>query len=101
VKSAIHCRKLVSSIIALTKKDGSGVYWEGRSWERWSWQGGNTELTAHVLSALVDQGTAQPFPPRLCARFLKGHGQRLEFDQGNGDGDPRPVRVYRVAGRRA
>ena len=38
------------------KRDSSGIYWPATQGESWNWAGGNTEITAHVLSALISSG---------------------------------------------
>jgi len=56
---------LITAIINLVKKDGKGVYWESRPRDSWAWQGGNNELTAHVLSLLVESGTETTLPAQI------------------------------------
>ena len=41
-------------LVKLVKRDSKGVYWESAGNQRWSWPGSRTEITAHVLSALVE-----------------------------------------------
>lgn len=64
--------KLVESIVQSAKKDSRGIYWESRGRDRWSWPGGETEMTAHVLSALVGAGDRSTLPAQivrsLCGR---------------------------------
>jgi alpha-2-macroglobulin len=62
------------SILALEKKDGRGIYWESRGRERWGWQGGNAEITAHVLSALVESGDRSALPAQIV-RSLCNRGR--------------------------
>ena len=38
------------------KRDSRGLYWPASGSQSWSWPGGDTEITAHVLSALVNTG---------------------------------------------
>lgn len=38
------------------KRDSYGIYWPAAKGESWNWAGGNTEVTAHVLSALLTAG---------------------------------------------
>ncbi|HPC39546.1 MAG TPA: carboxypeptidase regulatory-like domain-containing protein [Spirochaetota bacterium] len=66
--------KLVESIIQTVKKDGRGIYWESRGRDRWSWPGGETEMTAHVLSALVSAGDRSTLPAQLV-RSLCGRSR--------------------------
>ncbi len=63
---------LVQSIINSAKKDGRGIYWESRGRDRWGWPGGDTEMTAHVLSALIGVDDRSTLPAQivrsLCGR---------------------------------
>ena len=38
------------------KRDSSGIYWPAAQGQVWNWAGGNTEITANVLSALLCSG---------------------------------------------
>jgi uncharacterized protein YfaS (alpha-2-macroglobulin family) len=38
------------------RKDSYGIYWPADKGQTWTWAGGNTEITAHVLSALLISG---------------------------------------------
>jgi alpha-2-macroglobulin len=56
---------LIAGIINQVKKDGRGVYWESRDADRWGWPGGDVELTAHVLSALVEADEKSSLPAQI------------------------------------
>ncbi len=56
---------LVSDIKTRMKKDGKGLYWESDSRYRWGWQGGDTEMTAHALSALLESGDRSTVPSQI------------------------------------
>ncbi len=64
--------RLIESLVQSVKKDGRGIYWESRGSDRWSWPGGNAEITAHVLSALISAGDRSTLPAQivrsLCGR---------------------------------
>jgi len=53
---SIHCRSLSAPIIALTKRNGSGRVLGGQKLGALELAGRKTQLTAHVLSALVESG---------------------------------------------
>jgi uncharacterized protein YfaS (alpha-2-macroglobulin family) len=70
IKSEIP--RLAEALRNMAKKDGRGLYWEGRAGDRWGWPGGDAEITAHVLSALVESGDRSTLPSQmvrsLCSR---------------------------------
>ena len=55
---------LTGKLKSLMQRDGTGVYWESPS-PSWSWQGGRTEVTAHVLSALAESGDTTQVPSMI------------------------------------
>ncbi len=55
----------ISTVIDLVKKDAKGVYWGSRDSDRWGWQGGDTELTAHILSLLTEAETTTTLPAQI------------------------------------
>jgi uncharacterized protein YfaS (alpha-2-macroglobulin family) len=55
----------------MQKRDSRGIYWESSSSQRWRWQGGNTELSAHVLSSLIDAGDRSPLLSQLVGSITK------------------------------
>jgi len=57
--------RLIEAVRNMAKKDGRGIFWEGRSSDRWSWPGGDAEITAHVLSALVESGDRSTVPGQI------------------------------------
>ena len=57
--------KLKEEIINRAKKDSRGLYWESRSEDRSGWPGGDVEVTAHVLSALVAAGDRSTLPAQI------------------------------------
>jgi alpha-2-macroglobulin len=74
MRSEIHSAlpRLIESIVQSAKKDSRGIYWESRGRDRWGWPGGDAEITAHVLSALVGAGEHSTLPAQivrsLCGR---------------------------------
>lgn len=61
-------KSLNDSIIKIKqamKKDRFGIYWEADNSQRWGWQGANTELTAHILAALVEGGDSSPISSQI------------------------------------
>ena len=55
----------------MQKRDSRGIYWESSSGQRWRWQGGNTEMSAHVLSSLIDAGDRSPLLSQLVGSITK------------------------------
>ncbi len=55
----------LTELKAMQKKDGRGIYWQTTGSQRWDWPGGNTEITAHVLSALVESGDKSTIPSQI------------------------------------
>lgn len=55
----------------MLKKDRFGVYWEPFGNRSWEWPGGATEITAHVLSALIEAGDRSPLPSQIVASLMK------------------------------
>ncbi len=53
------------------KKDGRGIYWESAGCTAWGWQGGVTEITAHVLAALVEAGDRSSVPAQIVSSLAK------------------------------
>ncbi len=58
------------------KRDSSGIYWPAAEGQSWNWAGGNTEVTAHVLSALLISGDRSSVTSQavssLSKRFKSG-----------------------------
>lgn len=58
------------------KRDSSGIYWPASAGQSWNWAGGNTEVTAHVLSALLASGDRSSVTSQAAAslsrRFRSG-----------------------------
>lgn len=63
---------LLESLRNRARKDSRGLFWESTGSDRWSWPGGDTEITGHVLSALVESGDRSTLPAQivrsLCSR---------------------------------
>ncbi len=55
----------------MQKKDRFGVYWEHTGNQSWSWPGGNTEITAHVLSALLSVNDKSTLPLQTVNSLMK------------------------------
>ena len=56
---------------AMQKKDRFGVYWAREGNQLWGWPGGNTEITAHVLSALAMAGDKSTLPPQIVTSLMR------------------------------
>jgi alpha-2-macroglobulin len=69
----------IDSIIQQVKKDAKGVFWGSRDRDRWGWQGGDTELTAHILAMLTEAGTETTLP----AQIVKSLSGRFKGDAWN------------------
>ncbi|MCP4134997.1 MAG: hypothetical protein GY754_28745 [bacterium] len=52
-KRSSGIKKYLAELKGLMKKDAKGIYWQSFGRQRWGWQGGRTEMTAHVLSTLI------------------------------------------------
>jgi hypothetical protein len=48
--------RLTGEIKKNRKMDSRGIYWPGSRGQRWGWPGSRTEISAHVLAALVEAG---------------------------------------------
>ncbi len=56
---------------SMQRKDSRGIYWESQGAQGWGWQGGNVEMTAHVLSALMESGDRSPLPAQMVSSLGK------------------------------
>jgi uncharacterized protein YfaS (alpha-2-macroglobulin family) len=54
-----------------SKRDSFGIHWGGTPGQSWDWPGSNTEITAHVLSALVSSGDKSPTVSQAVASISK------------------------------
>ena len=54
-----------------SKRDSYGIYWEAATGQSWDWPGSNTEITAHVLSALVSSGDKSQIVSQAVASLSK------------------------------
>ncbi|HQO01736.1 MAG TPA: carboxypeptidase regulatory-like domain-containing protein [Spirochaetota bacterium] len=59
-RNAERLRENLASLKNMQKRDTRGIYWPDAEGQRWGWQGGPAEITAHVLSALVEAGDSSP-----------------------------------------
>ena len=67
---------LVSELKQLARKDSRGLYWKSSGSQAWGWPGGDTEITAHVLAALVESGDSSTMPAQIVNSLSKrGRGQ--------------------------
>jgi uncharacterized protein YfaS (alpha-2-macroglobulin family) len=64
-------QKNITTLRNMLKKDRFGAYWEPFGNRPWEWPGGATEITAHVLSALIESGDRSPLPPQIVASLMK------------------------------
>jgi len=53
------------------KRDPSGIYWPATKGQAWNWPGGNTEITAHVLSALLISDNSSAMTSQAVASISK------------------------------
>jgi len=67
-------RKLLTTLKEKQELDGRGIYWPSVGSQQWGWPGGRTEITAHVLAALVDTGDKSPLVSR-SVRSLTRRGK--------------------------
>jgi len=49
-------RDYADRLLGSVKKDEKGIYWQSDTGQSWGWPGGDVEMTAHALSALVESG---------------------------------------------
>ncbi|PKL40523.1 MAG: hypothetical protein CVV44_02655 [Spirochaetae bacterium HGW-Spirochaetae-1] len=63
--------KFTGLLKSMAMRDGKGIYWESADAQRWGWQGGRVEITAHVLSALVAAGDSSPLPGQMVQSIAK------------------------------
>ena len=61
----------ISGLKSLQGKDSRGIYWQSAGATEWSWQGGVTEMTAHVLAALTEAGDRSPLPAQIAASLSR------------------------------
>lgn len=59
-RNAERLRDMLGMLKNMQKRDGRGIYWPDAEGQRWGWQGGPAEITAHALSALVEAGDRSP-----------------------------------------
>ena len=62
---------LLEKLKTSQKKDNKGVYFENSEGSYYSWQGGNAEVSAHVLSALLDAEDKSSLPASLMSSIQK------------------------------
>ncbi|MCL1865678.1 MAG: carboxypeptidase regulatory-like domain-containing protein [Spirochaetes bacterium] len=64
--------KLLNKKIQETsQRDSYGIYWSAAQGQSWDWPGSNTEITAHVLSALVSSGDKSSLVSQAVASISK------------------------------
>ncbi len=61
----------LTALKAAQKRDRYGVYWEHDRHQLWGWPGGNTEITAHVLSALAAVHDRTTLPGEIVKSLMK------------------------------
>ncbi len=62
---------LIKKIKESAGRDSGGVYWPETKDQVWSWPGGRSEITAHVLSALVLSGEESSLASQALATLAK------------------------------
>ncbi len=70
-KNSNYLRKHISELKKMQKKDSRGIYWESYKNQQWGWAGANTEITAHVLAALVEAGDKSTIPSQIIRSLSK------------------------------
>ena len=66
-----NIKSLQVSLKQRLRKDGKGVYWQNSSSQSWGWAGANTEITAHVLAALVETNDKTTLPGQIVKSLSK------------------------------
>lgn len=66
--------QLMGEIKEKRKIDSRGIYWQGSRAQRWGWPGSRTEISAHVLAALVEAGDRSAVSSRIVSS-LSGRSQ--------------------------
>ncbi|MBN1534525.1 MAG: carboxypeptidase regulatory-like domain-containing protein [Spirochaetes bacterium] len=56
---------------SMMRRDGRGVFWEATADQAYSWAGGNTEVSAAVLSALLESGDTSAIPAQLASSLSR------------------------------
>jgi len=62
---------LIEKLKSAQKKDDKGIYFDNSPSSYYGWQGGNTEISAHVLSALLEAGDKSSLPASLMSSIQK------------------------------
>jgi uncharacterized protein YfaS (alpha-2-macroglobulin family) len=76
---------LMKKIRESAKRDSGGVYWPETKEQAWSWPGGRSEITAHVLSALVLSGEEQALASQAVTTLARGfNGECWNSTKGSG-----------------
>ncbi|HPR38202.1 MAG TPA: carboxypeptidase regulatory-like domain-containing protein [Spirochaetota bacterium] len=76
---------IVKKIKSAAKRDSGGVYWPETREQVWSWPGGRSEITAHVISALVLSGEEASLASQGVATLARGfNGQCWNSTKGSG-----------------
>lgn len=74
-KQVAELKKQIPSLLeklkSAQKKDKKGIYFENTEGSYYSWQGSNTEISAHVLSALLEAGDNTALPANLMSSIQK------------------------------
>ncbi len=63
--------RLLGKLKEKQQLDGRGIYWPSAGSQQWGWPGGRTEITAHVLAALVDAGDKTPLVSRMVRSLTR------------------------------
>ena len=53
------------------KKDGKGIFWASYGSQQWGWAGAGTEITAHVLGALIEADDKSTMPAQIVRSLSK------------------------------
>jgi len=61
----------IAALKGRQKRDRFGVYWEQTGNQSWRWPGGNTEITAHALAALVAGHDNSPLSTQIVNSLMK------------------------------
>ncbi len=64
-------KKFLAALKEKQELDGRGIYWPSVGSQQWGWPGGRAEITAHVLSALVETGDTTSLVSRAVRSLTK------------------------------
>ncbi len=63
--------RLTGEIKEKRKMDSRGIFWQGSREQSWGWPGSRTEISAHVLAALVESGDSSPVGSQIVSSLSR------------------------------